>query len=88
MISEVSGKRQSMENESENLIRLLDLELTQKRTAWKRAATRHRTFRIIGAFSILMILAAIFVALFFLFSQANDERANARPSMISDKAGP
>ena len=88
MISEVSGKCQAMENESENLIRLLDLELTQKRTAWKRAATRHRTFRMIGIFSILIILAAICVALFFLFSQANEERANARPSTISDKAGP
>jgi len=87
MISEVSGKRQSMENEPEDLIRLLDLELMQKRTAWKRAATRHRTFRIIGAFSILMILAAIFLALFFLFSQANEERANSRPSTIPEKTG-
>ena len=87
MISEVSGKRQPIENESENLIRLLDSELTQKRLAWKRAATRHRTFRILWAFSILMILAAIFVALLFLFSQANEERANSRPSTISDKAG-
>jgi hypothetical protein len=86
MISEVSGKRQPMENESENLIRLLDLELMQKRTAWKRAATRHRTFRIIGAFSILMILAAIFLALFFLFSQANKERPNSQPSTMSDSA--
>ena len=87
MICEVSGKRQLMENESENLIRLLDLELTQKRTAWKRAATRHRTLRIIGVLSILIILAAIFLALFFLFSQANEERASSRPSTISDKAG-
>ena len=87
MICEVSGKRQPMENESENLIRLLDLELTQKRTAWKRAATRHRTFRTIGVFSIVIILAAIFLALFFLFSQANEERASSRPSTISDKAG-
>ena len=88
MISEVSGKRQPMENESENLIRLLDLELTQKRSAWKRAATRHRTFRTIGIFSIVIVLAAIFLALFFLFSQANEERASSRPSTISDKAGP
>ena len=88
MISGVSGKRHPMENESENLIRLLDLELTQKRTVWKRAATRHRTFRTIGVFSIVIILAAIFLALFFLFSQANEERANSRPSTISDKARP
>ena len=87
MISEVSGKRQAMENESEELTRLLDLELIQKRAAWKRAATRHRTLRIIGVFSILIVLAAIFLALFFLFSQANEERASSRPSTISDKAG-
>jgi len=76
-----------MENESEDLIRFLDLELTQKRTAWKRAATRHRTFRMLGVFSILIILAAIFLALFFLFSEANEERASSRPSTIPDKAG-
>ena len=87
MISEVSGKRQPMENESENLIRLLDLELTQKRTVWKRAATRHRTFRMIGVFSILIVLAAVFFVLFFLFSRANEERTNSRPSTISNKAG-
>jgi len=87
MICEVSGKRQPMENESEDLIRFLDLELTQKRTAWKRAATRHRTFRMLGVFSILIILAAIFLALFFLFSEANEERASSRPSTIPDKAG-
>ena len=88
MICEVSGKQQPMENESENLIRLLDLELTQKRVAWKRAAARHRTFRMIGVFSILIVFAAVFFVLFFLFSRANEERMNSRPSTISNKAGP
>ena len=87
MICEVSGKHQPMENESENLIRLLDLELTQKRAAWKRDAARHRTFRIIGVFSILIVFAAAFFVLFFLFSRANEERMNSRPAPISDRAG-
>ena len=87
MISEVSGKRQAMENESEELTRLLDLELIQKRAAWKRAVPRHRTFRMIGVFSILIVLAAVFFVLFFLFSRANEERMNSRPAPISDSAG-
>ena len=87
MISEVSGKRQAMENESEELTRLLDLELIQKRAAWKRAAGRHRTFRMIGVFSILIVLAAVSFVLFFLFSRANEERMNSRPAPISDRAG-
>jgi uncharacterized membrane protein YukC len=87
MISEVFGKRQAMENESEELTRLLDLELIQKRAAWKRAAAHHRTFRMIGVFSILIVLAAVFFVLFFLFSRANEERINSRPAPISDRAG-
>jgi hypothetical protein len=87
MICEVSGKHQPMENESENLIRLLDLELTQKRGAWKRAAARHRTFRMIGVFSILIVFAAAFFVLFFLFSRANEERMNSQSAPISDRAG-
>lgn len=87
MICQVSGKQQPMENESENLIRLLDLELTQKRAAWKRAAARHRTFRMIGVFSILIVFAAAFFLLFFLFSRANEERMNPGPAPISDNAG-
>ena len=87
MISEVSGKRQAMENESEELTRLLDLELIQKRAAWKRAAAGHRTFRMIGVFSILIVLAAVFFVFFFLFSRANEERMNSRPAPISDRAG-
>ena len=87
MISGVSGKRQAMENESEELTRLLDLELIQKRAAWKRAVARHRTLRMIGVFSILIVLAAVFFVLFFLFSRANEERMNSRPAPISDSAG-
>ena len=86
MMSDVCGKSQAMGNEPEKLIRLLDLELVQKRAVWKRAAARHRTFRKIGIFSILIVLAAVFFALFFLFSRAAEERGNPRPSTSSDGA--
>lgn len=88
MMQSDAGKPEAMEQDPEGLLRLLDLELRQKRALWQRAAARHRSSRMIGVFSIFVVLAAAFFALFFLFSQANEERANPRPSTISDSAGP
>lgn len=82
------GKLEAMEQDPDGLLRLLDLELRQKRTLWQRDAERHRTSRMIWGFSIFVVLAAAFFALFFLFSQASEERVNARGSAISDKVDP
>ena len=81
------SKPETIEQDPEGLLRLLDLELRQKRALWQRAATRHRTSRMVGLLSIFIVMAAAFFALFFLFSQANEERTNSRIPTISDNAG-
>jgi hypothetical protein len=81
------SKLETIEQDPEALLRLLDLELRQKRALWQRAAARHRTSRMIGLFSIFIVVAAAFFALFFLFSQANEEKTNSRRPTISDSAG-
>lgn len=72
------------EHDPDVLLRLLDLELKQKRVQWQQAATRHRSSRMMWLCSLLMVIAAAIVALFFLFSQANlgktDQRDSAAPS--------
>jgi len=40
----------SNENDAEKLARLLELELMQKRIAWKQAAAHYRTIRMFGFF--------------------------------------
>jgi len=76
------------EHDPEALLRLLDLELRQKRVQWQQAATRHRSSRIMWLCSVLMVIAAAIVALFFLFSQANTGKTNQRNSAISETLDP
>jgi hypothetical protein len=83
-----ADKPETIKQDPEALLRLLDLELRQKRVAWQQAASRHRTSRMISLFSILVVIVAGLLAFFFLFSQANQERANSRPTAISDAPGP
>ncbi len=78
------GKPEATETDPDGLLRLLDLELMQKRVQWQQAAQRHRTSRTIWAFSIFVILAAAFFALFFLFSKAGEERIQARMPATAD----
>jgi hypothetical protein len=78
------GKLGAMEQDPDGLLRLLDLELLQKRALWQRNAERHRTSRMVWGFSVFVVLAAAFVVLFILFSKASEERVNARGATVSD----
>jgi hypothetical protein len=80
------GKLEAMEQDPDGLLRLLDLELIQKRMLWQRDAERHRTSRMIWGFSIFVVLAAAFFVLFILFSKASEERVHARGATASDSA--
>jgi hypothetical protein len=83
-----ADKPETIKQDPEALLRLLDLELRQKRISWQKAAARHRTSRMISLFSIFVVIMAGLLALFFLFSQANQERPNSRPPAISGTPRP
>ena len=48
MMPEGATDTNSNESEAEKLARLLELELIQKRAAWKRAGARHRNARMMS----------------------------------------
>lgn len=83
-----ADKPKGIEQDPEAMLRLLDLELRQKRASWQQAAARHRTSRVISLFAIFVVVAAGLLALFFVFSQASQERLNSRPQLISDTPAP
>lgn len=59
---------------SDPLLRSLDLEFAQKRGLWERDREKQRTIRLLAfSFLSLVILAAL-VALFLVFSRANEMR--------------
>ena len=68
----------SNENDAEQLARLLELELMQKRMAWKQAAAHYRTIRMFGFFFLFILILACAGGFFFVFSRVNEERTNQR----------
>ncbi len=64
------------ENDAEKLARLLELELMQKRTAWKQAAAHYRTIRIFGFLFLFFLIVACAGGFFFVFLHVKEERTN------------
>jgi hypothetical protein len=88
MIPDTPGKPESDGNDPGELSRFIDLELAQKRVAWKKAAARRQQVRLASfAFLLFLIVASLF-AFFMLFSRVNEERGNPRPTPARSSSGP
>jgi hypothetical protein len=74
MMPERAAETNSNETEAEKLARLLELELIQKRAAWKQAGARHRSARMMSFAFLFFIIIGGLVALFFAFSTVQEER--------------
>jgi hypothetical protein len=83
MIPADDGKPKS--TDPQELARLLEIELIQKRAAWKQASARHRAIRMASfAFLFFIIVAALFVY-FFVFSDLNENRSAPKPTPAAAK---
>ena len=64
----------------DELMRVLDLELVQKRVRWQQDREKYRTLRVLSfSFLSLVILAGLF-GFFFFFTRAKDVREQ-RPAL-------
>ena len=75
---DTGGKPESKENDAEQLSRLIDLELAQKRAARKEAASRRQKIRVASFLFLFLLIIASLLAFFVLSSRVNQERANPR----------
>ena len=78
MISGVSGKAESIQTDPNDPAGLLEVELLEKRAAWKRATTRYRVARALSFFFLFIVILIAAGAFIFLFSHAKDS-ATSRP---------
>jgi hypothetical protein len=67
----------------EELSRLLQLELIQKRAAWKQASQRRRSLRSAAFLFLFLLIAGCLLGFFFVFSRVNEERPN-RPATTTN----
>ena len=67
------SKPEPKDIDPEQLTRLLELELMQKRAVWQQASARHRTIRT-ASFLFLFIVVVATAAVFFIFFSGMKER--------------
>ena len=66
--------------DAEQLTKLLDLELAQKRQNWKQAGQRAKSVRAASFFFLFLLIVACLVGGYFAFTRINEGRSNPAPS--------
>jgi hypothetical protein len=74
---------QSDATEADQLSRLLELELIQKRAAWKQAQQRKKSLRSLAFLFLFLLFAACLLGFFFAFNRVSEELQH-RASATSD----
>ena len=67
---------------AEELSRLLDLELIQKRFEWQQTTARHKNLKTFSLLFLFMVVLAGLVAFYFAYMRASEGR-NQRPTAAS-----
>ena len=75
---------QPASSDPEQLSRLLELELIQKRTAWKHAKARKKSLRSLAFLFVFVLFVATLFGFFLAFNRVNVERQN-RPAATSNR---
>jgi len=65
--------------------RLLEIELIQKRAAWKQAAARHRAIRMASFAFLFFVIMAALLLYFFVFSDLSGNRSTPKPTPAAAK---
>jgi hypothetical protein len=67
-------------NEAEELSRLIELELMQKRAEWQKAGARRKNLRSVSILFLFIVVMGALLAFYFAFTRVNEERATHPPS--------
>jgi hypothetical protein len=64
------------EIDADNLSRLLELELIQKRASWKQAGDRYRSIRAAGFIFLFVLIVGCLIGGYFALMRLNETRPN------------
>ena len=70
------------EIDANNLSRMLELELIQKRATWKQAGQRYRSIRTAGFVFLFVLIVGCVIGGYFAFIRINEQRANPASSTV------
>jgi hypothetical protein len=75
-------------NDPEDLTRLLNLELIQKRAAWQQATGRHKRIKSASIFFLFVVILAALAGFYFVFLRVNEQRGQQRSNSQASPARP
>lgn len=77
-------KTGAAQSETEQLNKLLELELAQKRARWKQTGDRAKSIRAAGFAFLFVLIVGCLIAAYFGFTRVNEQRANPAPPSAID----
>ncbi|HME89762.1 MAG TPA: hypothetical protein VKE30_11185 [Chthoniobacterales bacterium] len=78
------AETETKEIDPDQLTRLLELELIQKRATWKQAGERARSIRTAGFVFLFVLIVACLLGGYVAFMRVNQQRTNQQPSSAID----
>ena len=72
----------------DELSRLLEIELIQKRAEWQRANARHKNLRSASFAFLFVVVMAALVGFYFIFMRASENRQHRPPVNPTESATP
>ena len=68
------------QKETDQITKLLELELIQKRATWKQAGDRAKSIRAAGFVFLFLLIVACALGGYFAFVRVSEQRRNPAPS--------
>lgn len=76
MIPDGDGKPESTKPSADEMAKLLEIELAQKRAAWQNASARNKNVRAMGFMFLFIVVIGALFAFYYVVTQVNERRAN------------
>ncbi len=77
MISDGNGKPESRQKDADQMMKLMELELAQKRAEWTQASHRYKTLRTASFFFLAIVIMGAMAGFFYVFTQLTGGRPAA-----------
>ena len=74
MIPDANGKPESQSQDADELERLLQIELIQKKMEWAAASERYRKIRAMSFFFLALLIMGALAALFYAYTWLQADR--------------
>ena len=79
MIPDGDGKPESRPTDAEQLARLLEIELEQKKAEWAAKSARYRNMRTMAFLFLAVVIMGAIAGFFYVFTQMSQNGGAARP---------